>query len=206
MHATRTHNITGFGSTSYGSASYGSTTIASNTFQVKDKIKALSKGEEDNWRGKMYHQFQLHGTQFFYELDLKTYPLDYKDIMNCLCKFRREDKHLVKECTPLKEGDFEYKQSEIDDSKELWEEINTTFGILADESHFMIYIPGHDIMMYRVDKKCDFFAMNREEPYTEETECRILPNFLVKGHISESEKKSKADGRQYMPIIGFYIR
>lgn len=193
MHATRTHNI-------------GGTQCDNNG---KMRIISLAKEEEDNWRGKLYQQFQLHGTQYFTEMELNKYPFDYRDIMNCLCKFRREDKHLSKECEPFADTEYEFKQSEIDendDSKDLWEEIDTNFSIMSDEKYFVIYIPGLDIIMYRVGKKCDFFAMNRDESFGDKVTCKIIPNYVVKQHIEDVEKKCKPDGYQYLPIIGFYIR
>lgn len=199
MHATQTHNI-----------GYGSTSNTGFHNQGKMRIISLAKGgdAEENWRGKMYQQFQLCGNQYFIEMKLNKYPFDYRDIMNCLCKFRREDEHLKKECDPVADTDYEYKQGEIDeddDSKELWEEVNNTFGIMTDEKYFVMYIPGSDIMMYRVGKKCDFFAMNREELFGDTIECKILPNFVVKQHIEDTEKKCKSDGKQFVPVIGFYI-
>jgi hypothetical protein len=177
--------------------------------QGRLKVISLEKGGEKNWRGKMYQQFQLNGTQFFSELELNKFPFDYRDIMNCLCKLRRENVHLKKECDSLGDVDFEYKQDEIDEndnSKELWEEIESTFGIMTDEAYFIMYIPGADIMMYRVGKKCNFFAMNREVHEAEQVECKILPNYIVKQHIADTKKKCDPKGKQYISVIGFYIR
>jgi hypothetical protein len=205
MHATQTHNV-GYGSTS--NTGFGNTGFHN---QGKMRIISLAKGgdAEENWRGKLYQQFQLHGTQYFTEMELNKFPFDYRDIMNCLCKFRRKNVHLVKECESFGDTDFEYKQSEIDeddDSKNLWEEVDYTFSIMADEEYFVMYIPSFNIMMYRVGKKCDFFAMNREELGAEEVECKIRNNFVVKQHIEDTEKKCESDGKQFVPVIGFYIR
>lgn len=214
MHAARTHNIgstsyTSFGNTGTSVTNYGSTMCNfTSTNQEKMRIISLVKDEEENWRGKMYQQFQLHGTQYFCELELNKYSFDYRDIMNCLCKFRQEDKHLKKECDSFTDTDYEYKQGEIDeddDSKKLWEEVENTFAIMTDEQYFVMYIPGLNIMMYRVGKKCDFFAMNRDEWGADNIECKILPNFIVKQHIEDTEKKCESDGKQFVPVIGFYI-
>lgn len=202
MQASRTHNVGGV------SISYSSPSSSLNEEKGKDRIVSLEDTKEKNWRGKIFQQFQLHGTQFFSELELNTYPSDFRDILNCLAKLRQTDQHLKEECKPFNKVDFEYKQSEIDEdetSKNLWEEIESTFGVMADEEYFVMYIPGFDIMMYRVGKKCDFFPMNRNETGVSKVKCQIVPNYVVKQHIEDTEKKSKPDGKQYIPVIGFYI-
>lgn len=198
MNSSLTHTI--------GGSNYGSMTSGTFFNQGKSKIISLMDKNDDNWCGKIYHQFQMHGIQFFSELKLNKYSSDYRDIMNCLCKFRREDNYLKNECESLRDTDFEYKQDEIDDSKELWDTIESTFSIISDEAYFVMYIPSENIMMYRVGKKCNFFTMNREILCKDALECKILLSSVVKQHISDTEIKCDIDGKQYIPVIGFYIR
>jgi hypothetical protein len=176
----------------------------SNTKKIKNKLKKLFNEKTDNWRGKIYQQLQLHGETFFTELELSEYPTDYRDIMNCLCKVRLEDEYLAKECETPQNNDYEYKQSEIDKtliSKELCEEIMSTFNILCNDKYFVIYIPNFNIMMIRVKKYCDFFVMDSKEE--DSKECKIICNCSIDEHIESVKKKESS--KKLVPIICFYI-
>lgn len=206
MHASRTYNVA---SSNFHSAV--SSNIHTSGKSAKEKIISLAEEGGKNWLGKMYQQFQLAGNHFFNELELKKYP-DYNNIMNCLCKFRREDEHLKKECDLIRDDEFEYKQNEIDKddiSKELYEEIENAFSVMTDEKYFIMYIPGTfaSIIMYRVDKKCDFFYFNPEgiEEEFDSFDCKVIVNYVVKEHINDIKKKCCLGKNKYVPVIGFYI-
>lgn len=187
----------------------GNTHYTTNNIKQRYDIKKLLENKGDNWLGKMYQQFQLHGSKFNTELDLNVMP-DPTDIMNCLSKFRQTDKHLVKECEKVKNNDFEYKQSEIDEddnSKLLWEEIDTTLSIMTDEDYFIMYIPFVEILIFRVDKKCDFFMIEDPPKYLRipSKNTKICTNYNVDDDI-KSIMTAKNKSEVTLPVIGFYIR
>lgn len=181
-----------------------------SSHQGKMMLTTILKNKDDNWRGKMYQMFQINGIEYFTEMKVNKYSFDYRDILNCLCKFRREDKHLKKECRPLSSTDYEYKQNEIDedsDLKEFWEEFEKTVRIMTDEKYFIIYIPHLDIMMYRVEDECDFFVIPQlHTEYEKKIECRIIPNTSASIHMEMTKRKCLQEKQIYYSVIGFYIR